>query len=738
LYPALAGICLALVFGADAPQGSPLSPAKDSIEASAEHLLQLENCRSGILDPNVRAKDRRRWIETLLAFDTMQARALVVDLLQSTASPAAARQSLCEVIADCGRRSPQRVDASFIEPLIDLLSAEAEELRSAAARALADFPGTEVPARLGAIAGNGTESIAKRLAAIDALASKVSRRDVVRELIELLDASQPEITSRAITALEPASREPFGADIERWRKWWSTKADLSEEQWLADRLDMYRDRYRERSEGYEAFKLEARQREEALASRLASLHRELFRGLTAEQREAKLAEWLGDPLPEVRQSALKIIQARIADEGTGPDSIVLTALLLLLDSESPDMRREVVVIVQNLRDPSVVQAVLTRLDKEPDSSTRLAIFRALGKLKSPAAIPALIREIESNESPQASVREAADALAEIAELIENDGHKQDAVAALQMRYQNTAASSPELRAALLSAMAGVGDPSFAPEFLRAIDSTDGIMLRPAIRGLAAIGDRSKVLRIRALTADADALVRLAAVEAIAELGNEDADIESVLTRINPAIETNELVREAAWRAFRTVILKRPTAEQIGAAERLRETPDLEVRFLAEMSNRLSIANGHRDEAEFVRERLATLLVNQLKYDRASPHLRELFEAYADRDDARAFDTGLRWLDCALRSRPQQNVPEAVLRLSRLAQSEDQHARVFATVEGFLDSLNVTEDTDGMRRLLIELRPLEEHVGGENWKPLLDRFASRLGSEANENSDSPPG
>lgn len=738
MYTALAGICLALLFGADASQASPPAPPVGSVEASPEHLMQLANCRSGILDPNARAKDRRRWIETLLAFDTVQARALVVELLQSKASPPAARQSLCEVIADSGRRSPQRVDPTFIEPLIILLSADAEDLRSAAARALADFPGTEVPARLGAIAGSDAEPLATRLAAIDALAAKVSRRGVVQELIELLSAGEPEITSRAITALEPAAREPIGADIERWRKWWSTKAEISEEQWLADRLDMYTDRYREHSEGYAAFKLEARQREEALASRLAALHRELFRGLTAEQREAKLAEWLGDPLPEVRQSALKIIQARIADEGTGPDSTVLTALLQLLDSDSPDMRREVVVIVQNLRDPTVVQAVLTRLDKEADSSTRLAIFRALGKLKSPAAIPALIREIQSTESTQASVREAADALAQIAELIDDKGQQQDAVAALQMRYQNTAVSSRELRAALLSAMAGVGDPSFAPEFLRAIDSTDVIMLRPAIRGLAAIGDRSKVLRIRALTADADALVRLAAVEAIAELGNEDADIESVLTRINPGIETNELVREAAWRAFRTVIVKRPTAEQISAAERLRETPDLEVRFLAEMSNRLSIANGHRDEAEYVRERLATLLVNQLKYDRASPHLRELFEAYADRDDARAFDTGLRWLDCALRSRPQQNVPEAVLRLSQLAQNEDQHARVFATVEGFLDSLDVTEDTEEMRRLLIELRPLEEHVGGENWKPLLDRFASRLGSEPNENSTAPPG
>ena len=737
MYLAFACAWLALTAGGVAQQAPPPATELDAAEPTAEHLAQIGNCRAGILDVNARPEDRRRWIDTLLAFDTPHAKALVVELLQ-TAESSAVRQSLCEVIAEQGRKSPHRVDAGYVDPLVDLLGAESRELRAAAARALADYPGRQLPARLGAIAASREEPLVKRLAAIDALAAKVNRREVVHELMALLEVGELDITQQVLRALEPATREPYGEDIGRWREWWSAKAQLSEEEWLADRLEMYLDRYHERSEEYTALQEVTRQRVDALAARLITLQREVFRGLTAEQREQRLVEWLGDPVTEVRQSALQILQARIADEGIGPEGAVLAALLPLLDDKPADMRREVVVIVQNLNDPAVIQAVLAQLARERDPVTRHAIFRAIGKMGSAAALPALIGEIQTPDSPAACVREAALSLGQIADKLDDDTQRQNAVAALRSRYQRIQDGDTLLRAALLSAMAGVADGSFAPEFQEAVEATEAVILRPAIRGLATIGDRSKLPRIRALSADADPLVRLAATDALAELGGEDADLESLLTRLNPAIEANDLVREAAWRAFCSMVAKRPVAEQIKAAERLRDMPDLKVNFLAELSNRLSITGGNGNGAETVRDRLATVLVSQQKYDAAAPHLRELFEFRAERDDPRAFDVGLRWLEAALHNHPQQAAHETLLRLSSVARSPEQRSRIFETVETFFDSMNATTEIEAMERLLVDLRSLSDDAVGEGWTPLLDRVASRLGQPAPENSDAPPG
>ena len=97
------------------------------------------------------------------------------------------------------------------------------------------------------------------------------------------------------------------------------------------------------------------------------------------------------------------------------------------------------------------------------------------------------------------------------------------------------------------------------------------------RALVDIGEGSKLPRLRTLMGHADPLVRLAATEAVGRLGQEDADLESLLNRLNPSIEDNELAREAAWRGFCRYLSTRSVPDRIRASERLRELPELEVR-----------------------------------------------------------------------------------------------------------------------------------------------------------------
>ncbi|UCE59293.1 MAG: HEAT repeat domain-containing protein [Phycisphaerales bacterium] len=705
-------------------------------EEQKVHLEQLQHCRDGIIDAHARPEDRRRWIDILLSYETPESKALVVELIGFSADPDA-QESLCEGIERHARLHPDRLDDSFVEPLIELLGSEAEKLRAAAARALTDFPSADVPTKLGALAVRADAPMAKRLAAIDALVTKVDKRSVIRELMTLLEAGVPEITERVVAALGPVSRETFGADVQRWHAWWAEKSRLSEEAWLADQLNLCRERVQTLQREAEAYRGRTERHSAALAARTGEFQRGVFRTLSPEQQAAKLAEWLVDPLKEVKLVALELITARMADEGRRPRGKVLASLMRLLTDESPAIRREVLEIAQNLKnEATVVEAILARVPTEKDPSLRQAIFRALGKLQSPGAVSSLVLEIANPESPPECVREAANALGSIAAEAKDNGSLKEAVVALQSRYKLAPAENPDLRAALLGAMAGVADPSFAPEFLEAVEADGAQMIRPAIRGLQVIGEQSKLPRLRTLTAHDDPLVRLAAIEAVGQLGGEDADIESVLTRLNPTIEPNEMARSAAWSAYVEFLAKRPVSVRLDYAKRLRDMPDLEVQYLQGVLADVSTANGHSPDADLIHDRIATALESQGKYADAVPHLRQLYEAQLASGSNAAAETGQRWLRAALRAPAQADVGVVVTELLSGAKGDDARRSIVEIVQTHLESSEVIADNEHSRTLLVQLRSIQSLATDTSWSELLQRTEDTLSSDSAEATSTP--
>ncbi len=704
----------------------------------AEHLGQLQNIREGLVDPHARPEDRRRWAELLLSYNSEQAKALIVELLGLTGDPDVQR-ALCRVIAARARQTPERLDATLLEPLIDLLGAEADDLRAMAAQALADFPGADVPARLGTLAATTDLSLTKRQAAIDALAPNTHRRAVVGQLITLLDAGTPEIAQRAASALESAAPRTFGTDLQGWRRWWEGKSQLSEETWLAEQLRMYRDRSRYVADEFASHRREAKRKEAAVTARIRDFQRELFRALNGGEREAKLAEWLGEPLPVVKLTAFSIIKAWIADEGKRPEGEVLAVLLRLLRNGSPSIRCEVLEIVQNLNDPSVVEAILAQLDREKDPVTRHAIFRALGKFDSPAAIPALIHEIADPRSLPECVREAAIALGSIAAKSPDEENLQGAVAALKSRYQLAVGDDPAMRAALLAAMAGVADAGFVPELFEGLESNDATILQPAIRGVLALNDTSKLPRLRTLMAHGDLMVRLAATEAVGQLGREEADLEYLLMRLNPTIESNELPRDTAWRGFRRLLSRRSVGDRIKAAERLRDLPILEVKYLEELVEMLSALNGSTAELEGVLDRLARVLAEEDRYAEAAGHLRSLCDIQSAHNDTKVTDCQLRLLDAMLRDPAGSGIADQIRKLARTTQSDDVKAKIVARVTTYLESKEAAVDGKRMHGVLADLRSVPRDLMGEAWTRMLDEAAARIeGSNNNPTPPAPPG
>ncbi len=704
----------------------PMTPA---------HRLQLDNCKAGILDSQARSEDRRRWIATLFAFETPHAYSLVVELLTHSDNPDA-QQAVCDAVANHARSLPEVWHQRLLPPLLAILGSESATLRSAAARALASFRSDIVLQALGDIAASQDAGLAKRLAAIDALVFQVDRRSVIRVLMKLLDTGHDQITARVLAALEPASRETFGHDLARWQTWWEQKSRLTEEAWLEGQLQLYRDRLRNQQQTALSETARAQQRLKALDVELREFQNEVFRSLTPEQHDRRLADWLSRPVDEVKLTALTIIQTLIADEGRKPEGPVLQALLALLESQSSDIRSETLLIVQNLNDPEVIAAVLSQFRKENNLAVRHAILKALGNLNDPLAIPDLIAEIQDQNADLNCVREAAIALGKVFGKIDATTVADSAIEALRLRYRDVAPDNTALRAAILAAMTGAKNQTFSSVFLEAVETSDAQILREAIRGLQAIGDSSKLARLRTLTADEDVLVRLAAVDAVGTLGKENADLERVASRMDPATEPNELVRNSATTAFRNLLAGKTFDARIKAAMLLQDTPDLEVSYLEELAEALSKTNNDKSSAEKLHNRAGAVLRSAGKFNQASNHLRILFELVGNRDKNKAFDVGLTWLDTSLRSDQHNDLGKILGQLPNGEWTEEQMARTIETIDQWLQSPDTLSRADHAAKVIAEFQEAPSKQFGDDWQEMLARAAERLSTaqgQTDENS-----
>jgi HEAT repeat protein len=700
----------------------------------ANEDTQLRTCREGLLDPKSRPEERARWAELLYSYEGAPAKALIIDLLGNSAFPDVQR-ALCGVLAERAGREPERLAPGLVEPLSELLGAAAEDLRSLAGRILADFPGTDVPERLGRLAAEPKEPLAKRLAAIDALARNTHRRDVVGQLVGLLDGDAPDIAASVVAALESTTPGTYGSDLVRWKRWWAEKSRLSEEVWSAEQLRLYRDRARKIATEFAQFREDTKHEKIALTDRISAMERELFRTLGGDERDAKLVEWLRDPLDIVRRTALSIVGARIPDEGKRPQGEVLTALLDVFREGPAPLRREVLAIAQNLKDADVLDALLARLTLEEDIQTRLAIFRAIGKLDQPKAIPALVREIASMDSFPECVREASMALGSVAAKASDEMELQQAVDALKTRYGAMGSDDGRMRAALLTAMAGIGNVAFRAEFLEGVESSDPLLLRPAIRGLISLKDATKLPRLRTLTHHDDAQVRLAATGAVGELGREEVDLENLVVRLNPTVETNERTRDAAWNGFLHQMESRSIADRIAAAERLRELPDFEVRFLEKLADGVAASNGESKFLETVLDRLTVTLVAQHRYTEAVPRLRALCELKSSDGEPSALPCGLRLLDAVLRDSVTTGVSDLIRQLAAGVPSERDRVELVSRISAYLESEHALSNTERLRALLVDLRSIPSGELGKSWQDTLDSVEQQLkASDKTKTSD----
>jgi len=117
---------------------------------------------------------------------------------------------------------------------------------------------------------------------------------------------------------------------------------------------------------------------------------------------------LGDYLNDLRsswrprraQAAYELSKILVAD----PDALVAepeaTAEVRRLfdESEDPEIKRYLALVLGYDKDPETVSVLSRALDEGPDSQTRIYLLMALGGIGDSSAVPALIHELESDDS----------------------------------------------------------------------------------------------------------------------------------------------------------------------------------------------------------------------------------------------------------------------------------------------------------------------------------------------------
>jgi HEAT repeat protein len=467
---------------------------------------------------------------------------------------------------------PKQIAPEYVEPLLEMLADAEAEARRAAALALAGGPAEVVLPNLRELLRSGRQPRVARLAAIDAL-GLMTQREAVAILIEALAGRDDELAGPALEAIERATAQDFQGDCTAAQAWWHNAAQTTPDQWQRLQIErlVQQDRARQ-------------QRVRDLEQRLANALRENYLRTPDGQRPALLNAHLTDVSAAVRLLGLELVQSLVAEgKPLAPETAAHTRELL--SAPEPTVRAAAARTVATLRDAADADRFQGLLATERHAIVREALVNGLGYVGVAATVTPLLELLESAGHTISS--ESVTALGRLAERGVLDGAGRAAVAtALLARLRATPDDDHVMRERLLWALSRVGDPRCGREFVAALDTPDGPTVRlAAVRGIAVLADprtakvnghaadpaanadpdrplttRELIDALVPLTADPDAGVRRAAVEALAQFASDDAHAEALWNRLPAEREPEETIRVTAWRGATRIVASRPVDE----------------------------------------------------------------------------------------------------------------------------------------------------------------------------------
>lgn len=531
-------ICLACVL--------PLCAQTARTAGDSDPVERELNMLAGQLaDPTRTDKTKVEAAELLLIrTDPRVGELLMAFLTPSTPPNPRAQIAVAEAIARSG--TGRKV---FIDPLMAMLKGADEAVRLPAARALATYKNGGVLDKLVAIARSSKNDKAIRLATISAFRQVLDKK-TVDVLIYLLDDPDAEITAAAGDTLAKLTNiSAFRTNKELAKRWWRRNRSKKRTVWVADLADSL-------ARANSALLTENAN----LRDRLREAMFGLYSATPAAKRDAMLEDFLNDPLGDVRLVGATVVERKIAANEAVNDEVRNLIRRMLLDVD-PRCRQTSASLVASLGDKEALAALLKNLKAEQVPAVRRALYSALGKLRDPKALPTVLEGIHSE--PDTVVAAAATALAKIASKQPLEQKQRTRAAeALVLRYRRAselAGNGITLREALLGAMGVLGQdhkPTCAILKTALKDAAATIRLA-AVNALAQMGRAEFAADVAQGVEDADRGVRQAAISALATLGGQKA-LKTILGRTTAA-ESDDAVRTHAWDVVMTLLQKADAA-----------------------------------------------------------------------------------------------------------------------------------------------------------------------------------
>jgi HEAT repeat protein len=615
--------------------GAGVSPAQPKAAKRLTDAQQKEfNTLTGQLSDSSRSpKTKLEAAELLLVKQYPQAVEALKDFLAG--DNLAARIAVAQAISRSNGTAPR---SDFIDPLLAMLTGSDAEVRPAAAKALAVYKDDAVVDKLVAIASDRKLDRAVRIDTMAALQSALEKR-TVDALVRLLDDRDATIRDAAADALANLTNiKAFRTNRRLAKQWWNRNRDKPPSKWLAELADSL-------ARG----KAELEVDNKRLRERLGQALRNLYDAVPEAQQESLLLGFLSDPVAYARLAGTTLAEAKIA--GGEKISVKLqTRIRAMVKDPDPSVRQASVLLVAHQGDAEALGALLAGLKTEEVQGVRQAILTALGHLKSPEALPAVVAEIASNYDSVAGA--AALALSRIASAKPLTGDVlSKASSALVRRYkkkgQEDQVAAVAMREAVLTAMGVIRHKSFLGVLRSALKDTEATVRLAAVNSLAQAGQTADADSIAALVGDSDRGVRVASIATLGKLGGRK-HLATILKRTDPEAETDKAVRKQAWEVAMGLLAGADAATLEAEAQRLAGRDDA-INQRIEILEMLVSVLKTEDSAKLPQalRTLGQALLTGARPAEAAGHFRKAYDAMLVAKDDKASGAWVEWIEALL-------------------------------------------------------------------------------------------
>jgi HEAT repeat protein len=512
----------------------------------------------------------------------------------------------------------------FVEPLLKQLGS-GPVLTEAVAQALVTFKGNEeVRTTLVNYATNPTAPLEARAGVLAAMGKLVDKQ-AAGSLINFINSDENvRIRDAACDALAEITGLPRSSDVQGWNQWWEQNRAKSEEQWSKDLLRFNAGARTELAKRLQKMQDDARQ-----------VLLESYRAAANDADKSKLLNrYLQNDSEDIRLLGVQLVRDESANFRAVPPA-VFEQLRKMVGDSAAGVRREVAVTL-GTAGVGAVDALLTQLAQERDSSVRDAIVRALGPSHDLKAVDPLLSAL--NDTNFRVAWSAADSLSDMAGDLRDQKNAAVAAKVADALNRKMLATPPgpdnkELRTGLVGAAASLGHAS-SREILQRLASRQEPLERVrilALRGLGLIGNPASMLFINAALEDPSKLVQVEACKAMRTCADNFGGVANTLRpRIGKDTEPDPEVRSAAWETLSVLFKKAGESELKYWNQYLMKDPERRLRVQEEMESRYA-EGGNEDRLAAIRQDMGAqyLMLNQP--DKAAEKTQQALDYYDSRN-----------------------------------------------------------------------------------------------------------